>query len=323
MVIMPDTTPLLCSLVGLLALSTTSYSAAHQSWRPISRSSQAVESNSQHLINRRTANYNQDQQPNSEATVDLHNKEFCVDVSTYQPVVWQEVDAEQCDTVFVKKCEDRSEEVCAEVTETRCEVFPYTECQMGMESQEYTKSVLQPKLFVEKTCNQGRKMIPHVKMLPECKNVTKQNCVTLWETDPEGKQIWAGNEACEPVTWQECKLVPKTVKFIVPEINCTDGQEVWYHEPESVTDLRMTNTFTCEVKSTTSCQSQTRPDCKRVQFQECREVPVTNCDPKTVHKPTQEKLHRKKCLLPDEKDAEAPADSYGQPQSPPLGTYSG
>ena len=95
-------------------------------------------------------------------------------------------------------------------------------------------------------------MIPHVKMLPECRNVTKQNCVTLWETDPEGKQVagyyryyryyriidiiditistlrqvWAGNEACEPVTWQECKLVPKTVKFIVPEINCTDGQEV-------------------------------------------------------------------------------------------------
>merc|ERR1712226_1214444 len=287
MLTMPDThTPLLCSLVGLLALSTTSYSSASQSWRPISRSGQAAESNSQHLINRRTASY--PEASGAEATVDLHNKEFCVDVSTYQPVVWQEVDAEQCSTVFVKKCKDRSEEVCADVTETRCEVFPYTECGMGMETQEYTKSVLQPKLFVEKTCTQGRKMIPHVKMLPECKNVTKQNCVSLWETDPDGQQVWAGNEACEPVT-----------------------------------DIRMTNTFTCEVKSTTSCQSQTRPDCKKVEFQECQEVPVTNCEPKTVHKPTQEKLHRKKCLLPDEKEAEAPSDSYGQPQSPPLGTYSG
>ena len=54
--------------------------------------------------------------------IDLHNKEFCVDVSTYQPVVWQEVDAEQCDTVFVKQCEDKTEEVCADVTETRCQV---------------------------------------------------------------------------------------------------------------------------------------------------------------------------------------------------------
>ena len=103
-------------------------------------------------------------------------------------------------------------------------------------------------------------------------------------------QVWAGNEACEPVTWQECELVPKNVKFIVPEINCTDGNEVgtdhlvvshwsflveifdivfdtffvifviftsttisilllqiWYHEPEDVEDIRMTNTFGCEV----------------------------------------------------------------------------
>ena len=86
-----------------------------------SRSSRAVESNSQHLINRRTASYPQEA-GGGEATVDLHTKEFCVDVSTYQPVVWQEVDAEQCSTVFVKKCEDRTEEVCADVTETRCEV---------------------------------------------------------------------------------------------------------------------------------------------------------------------------------------------------------
>ena len=80
-----------------------------------------MESNSQHLINRRTASYPQEA-GGGEATVDLHTKEFCVDVSTYQPVVWQEVDAEQCSTVFVKKCEDRTEEVCADVTETRCEV---------------------------------------------------------------------------------------------------------------------------------------------------------------------------------------------------------
>ena len=62
-------------------------------------------------------------------------------------------------------------------------------------------------------------------------------------------QVWAGNEACEPVTWQECKLVPKNVKFIVPEINCTDGNELWYHEPEVVEDVRMTNTFTCEART--------------------------------------------------------------------------
>ena len=76
---------------------------------------------SQHLIERRTANYGAPSASDSNA-VDLHNKEFCVDVSTYLPVEWQEVEAEQCDTVFVKQCEDREEDVCAEVTETRCQV---------------------------------------------------------------------------------------------------------------------------------------------------------------------------------------------------------
>ena len=46
--------------------------------------------------------------------------------------------------------------------------------------------------------------------------------------------MWAGTDACEPVTWQECKLVPKDVKFIVPEIKCEPKQELWYHEPEEV-----------------------------------------------------------------------------------------
>ena len=36
---------------------------------------------------------------------------------------------------------------------------------------------------------QGTKTVPHVKMVPHCKNVTKQNCVTLWETDANGKQV--------------------------------------------------------------------------------------------------------------------------------------
>ena len=60
--------------------------------------------------------------PEASEPVDLHNKEFCVDVSTYQPVVWVEREAESCETVFVKQCSDRSENVCQDVTETKCEV---------------------------------------------------------------------------------------------------------------------------------------------------------------------------------------------------------
>ena len=70
------------------------------------------------------------------------------------------------------------------------------------------------------------------------KNDYDNDCSFSWEFYPNGiliqeslayfflkfnskiNQVWAGNEACEPVTWQECKLVPKTVSFIVPEITC-------------------------------------------------------------------------------------------------------
>ena len=99
---------------------------------------------------------------------------------------------------------------------------------------------------------QGRKEIPHQKMLPQCRNVTKQNCVTLWETDSSGQKQWAGTDSCEPVTWQECELVAKEVKFIVPDITCSDQQEIWYHEPEPSTAVRMTSTFTCSVGTSVS-----------------------------------------------------------------------
>ena len=56
-------------------------------------------------------------------------------------------------------------------------------------------------------------------------------------------QVWAGTDACEPVTWQEGKLVPKEVKFIVPEMNCKEKQELWYHEPEEVKPADPPNFF--------------------------------------------------------------------------------
>ena len=82
--------------------------------------------------------------------------------------------------------------------------------------------------------------------------------------------MWAGTEACDPVSWQECKLVPKDVQFIVPEITCSDHQELWYYEPELATDTRMTNRVECVVKKTTNCQTLTRQDCKQISWSECR-----------------------------------------------------
>ena len=110
----------------MVIVSVSGKEVTHPVLRDWARHSRKVDSTIEHLIERRRA-----QQagygaaaPASE-TVDLHNKEFCVDVSTYQPVVWVERDGEECKTDFVKQCEDKSEDICADVHETRCEVcFP-------------------------------------------------------------------------------------------------------------------------------------------------------------------------------------------------------
>ena len=49
-------------------------------------------------------------------------KQICVDVSTFLPIIWTVRDGEECNTEFVQKCEERSENVCGDVTETVCEV---------------------------------------------------------------------------------------------------------------------------------------------------------------------------------------------------------
>ena len=56
----------------------------------------------------------------------------------------------------------------------------------------------------------------------------------------------------------------------------------------------------------------------------CREVPVSKCKTKKFHVPTQELLHRKKCLLPDDiklHSGSGAEDDYGSPLSNPLASY--
>ena len=66
----------------------------------------------------------------TDSPIDLHNKEFCVDVSTYQPVVWEERDGEACRTEWQMQCEDRAEQVCADISETRCDVSSQSQCSL-------------------------------------------------------------------------------------------------------------------------------------------------------------------------------------------------
>ena len=64
----------------------------------------------------------QDVPEEDEGDIDLHNKEFCVDVSSYEPVIWKESQAEVCGPQWRMMCTPRSEQICQEVAETKCDV---------------------------------------------------------------------------------------------------------------------------------------------------------------------------------------------------------
>ena len=91
-----------------------------------------------------------------------------------------------------------------------------------------------------------------------------------------------------------------------------------------------------QVRNTTNCWLEPKAACKYVKWNECRwcdmlhvsssgcyrdvvrEEPVTSCSPKLVHVPTQEKVHRKKCLLPDTPPPPPqPQPTYGAAPPPP------
>merc|ERR1712029_1253424 len=125
-------------------------------------------------------------------------------------------------------------------------------------------------------------------MFPECKNVTRQNCVTKWKTLPDGKQVWDGKENCEPMTWQECKLVPREVDFKVPKMNCNPAETITYKDCQKNLNAKMAENMICQVHHTTSCKPKVSEKCKSITYQECQELPKEECKPITIRVPFQE-----------------------------------
>ena len=59
-------------------------------------------------------------------------KQICVNVSTFLPLVWNQRPGEECRTELIQKCEERKENVCGDVTETICEVIQSYFHRLGM-----------------------------------------------------------------------------------------------------------------------------------------------------------------------------------------------
>ena len=61
---------------------------------------------------------------------------------------------------------------------------------MTMEALPYKGHKMVPKFFQRKKCREEMKTEIHKKKKSECKDVTKQNCVTKWEVLPSGEKVF-------------------------------------------------------------------------------------------------------------------------------------
>lgn len=232
--------------------------------------------------------------------VDLHSGQHCTDISHYGEVQYRDKDTVCCNTEFIKNCQERTEEVCVDVTEVQCKAVAWAECQMQMEAKSGSVCEHTNMELPIKKCTPYTETIHHIKQFPDCRNITKMNCVTNWETAEDGSQVWTGNDKCTPVTWMECKLVEKEVPFTITKIRCETVEQLPWMDCFNSTKEEMTSSMKCEVKSSTDCIPTVRQDCVTVAYQECEEEPVENCQNKIIKEPFQQKVHQKKCLLPSD-----------------------
>merc|ERR1712088_842156 len=106
-----------------------------------------------------------------------------------------------------------------DVTNMVCKPFATPNCNVETEVRKGTRARITTETVDIQECKEITVNIPHIKKVPVCRNVTKQNCVTNWEV-VNGQKVWAVNEKCSPVTWQDCKLEEVEVDFPAQKVDC-------------------------------------------------------------------------------------------------------
>jgi len=185
----------------------------------------------------------------------------------------------------------------------QCEVVAWGACISTPTNTPGTKCGVKYNDFAHQNCKEVTTKVDHTKKVPECKKITKNNCVTDWEVDSNGNKVWAGTETCTPVSWEECDLVEKTVEFPTVKTECdVDSQIKWTQFEDTPTNIVGLETK-CEVKKAVNCKNVKTNKCAPVEWQECEMKPREECLAKVVHTPVQEKIHQKKCLTGDNPEA--------------------
>ena len=119
-------------------------------------------------------------------------------------------------------------------------------------------------------CEKTDVLEDHNKTRYTCENVTRQQCTSLWKV-VNGEKVWAGNDDCRDVTWEECKPQTVSVQWLVPQMNCT-AQVHTFLTFQNQTNILKTEEEKCRVEKRTVCERVNRKACSMINLRNCTEV---------------------------------------------------
>ena len=134
--------------------------------------------------------------------------------------------------------------------------------------------------------------------MPVCKNVTKQQCDTKWVINELNEKVWAGNENCKEVTWEDCTLEDREITQEVEVWECTPAtQPISYQVPIVANVDVTTNNRVCEARANSVCSHTSEVKCKTVEWEDCTDNITPTCFSAHFKVPYQEYDHRLRCTV--------------------------
>merc|ERR1712112_333836 len=235
-------------------------------------------------------------EPGEQPPTTVAVEDQCTDISFYDVIQYTTKPKKCCDPSLRQVCAPKSETICEDVLELKCDVVAWVDCKTEPKTHPGTTCAVDIKDYEFMDCKEVKTSTKHTKPVADCKNITKNNCVTDWEVDAQGNKVWTGTETCTPVVWEECEVVEKTVEFPSIQTECQTAANIKWtdYEDREVDTLGMETT--CEVKSATDCKDAQVNKCSQVTWQECKMEPFDECNDVFVYQPDQEKIHKQSCL---------------------------
>merc|ERR1712037_982167 len=120
----------------------------------------------------------------------------------------------------------------------------------------------------------GSETLIEYQQKPVCTTVTKEQCDSKWVVNEFGEKVWAGNENCKDVTWEDCKLESIPHPIVVPAY-----------------------TAKCQAAAFADCSTNYVQECVELEYEECTDSFEEVCfGAMTFRIPFQEYDHRLKCI---------------------------